>query len=114
MFADRLDMFLEKRYNNVGFYVGLALYRTDTDNANNEPGWGKKSTILTEQIADLLLELNKEGLELQDDADLPRFAKLGVNANYMPWWHAGNMGGYPFETWRALLGEKRALAMYLN
>ena len=60
------------------------------------------------------MELNKEGLELQDDADLPRFAKLGVNANYTPWWHAGNMGGYPFETWRALLGEKRALAMYLN
>ena len=92
-----MDVFLEKRYNNVGFYVGLALYRTDTDNANNEPGWGKKSTILTEQIA-----------------DLPRFAKLGVNANYTPWWHAGNMGGYSFETWRALLGEKRALAMYLN
>ena len=33
-------MFLEKRYNNAGFYVGLALYRTDTDNANNAPGWG--------------------------------------------------------------------------
>ena len=51
-------------------------------------------------------------LELQDDADLPRFAKLGVNANYTPWWHAGNMGGYPFETWRTLFGEKRALSMY--
>ena len=37
MFTDRLDMFLEKRYNNVGLYVGLALYRTDTDNANNDP-----------------------------------------------------------------------------
>ena len=37
MFMDRLDMFLEKRYNNVGFYVGLALYRTDTDNANAVP-----------------------------------------------------------------------------
>jgi predicted amidohydrolase YtcJ len=104
-----------------------------------------------DQIADLLLELNKEGLdlhlhtvgegasrnvldgverarkklgdsyrvkvtcahlELQDDADLPRFAKLGVNANYTPWWHAGNMGGRPFETWRTLFGEKRALSMY--
>ena len=53
MFTDRLDVFLEKRYNNVGFYVGLALYRTDTDNANNDPGWGKKSTILTEQIEEL-------------------------------------------------------------
>ena len=51
-------------------------------------------------------------LEIQDDADLERFAKLGVNANYTPWWHAGNMGGDPYETWRALLGEKRALSMY--
>ena len=104
-----------------------------------------------EQLADLLLELNKEGLdlhlhtvgeassrhvldgvelareklgdsfrvkvtcahlELQDDADLPRFAQLGVNANYTPWWNAGNMGGYPYETWCALLGEKRALSLY--
>ena len=51
-------------------------------------------------------------LEIQDDADLERFAKLGVNANYTPWWHAGNMGGDPYETWRNLLGEKRALSMY--
>ena len=51
-------------------------------------------------------------LEVQDDADLDRFAKLGVNANYTPWWHAGNMGGNPYETWRTLLGEKRALSMY--
>ena len=51
-------------------------------------------------------------LEIQDDADLDRFAKLGVTANYTPWWHAGNMGGDPYETWRALLGEKRALSMY--
>ena len=26
-------------------------------------------------------------LEIQDDADLDRFAKLGVFANYTPWWH---------------------------
>ena len=51
-------------------------------------------------------------LEIQDDADLERFAKLGVNANYTPWWHAGNMGGNPYETWCALLGEKRAASMY--
>ncbi len=105
----------------------------------------------SEQIADLLIELNEKGLdlhlhtvgegasrnvldgvelarkkledsfrvkvtcahlELQDGADLPRFAKLGVNADYTPWWHAGNMGGYPYETWCALFGEKRALSMY--
>jgi Predicted metal-dependent hydrolase with the TIM-barrel fold len=29
-------------------------------------------------------------LEIQDDADLDRFAKLGVIANYTPWWHAGD------------------------
>lgn len=51
-------------------------------------------------------------LEVQDDADLDRFAKLGVNANYTPWWHAGNMGGNPYETWCVLFGEKRALSMY--
>ena len=51
-------------------------------------------------------------LEIQDDADLDRFAKLGVFADYTPWWHAGNMGGEPFHAWRELLGEKRALSMY--
>jgi hypothetical protein len=29
-------------------------------------------------------------LEVQDDADLDRFAKLGVIANFTPWWHAGD------------------------
>ena len=109
------------------------------------------ASFSAEQLADLLVELNKVGLdlhlhtvgegasrnvldgveaarkklgdsyrvkvtcahlEIQDDADLPRFAALGVNANYSPWWHAGNMGGYPYETWCAMLGEKRALSMY--
>ena len=104
-----------------------------------------------EQLAELLVQLNEEGLdlhrhtvgeaasrnvldgvelarkalgesyrvkvtcahlEIQDDADLERFAKLGVFANYTPWWHAGNMGGNPYETWCELLGEKRALSMY--
>ncbi len=51
-------------------------------------------------------------LEIQDDADLKRFAELGVFADYTPWWHAGNMGGEPINTWRELLGEKRALSMY--
>ncbi len=51
-------------------------------------------------------------LEIQDDADINRFAKLGVFADYTPWWHAGNMGGEPFRAWCELLGEKRALSMY--
>ena len=51
-------------------------------------------------------------LEIQDDADLERFAKLGVFADYTPWWHAGNMGGEPYKAWCELLGERRALSMY--
>ena len=51
-------------------------------------------------------------LEIQDDADLDRFAELGVFANFTPWWHAGNIGGVPHDVWRELLGEKRANSMY--
>ena len=46
-------------------------------------------------------------LEIQDDADLDRFAKLGVAANYTPWWHAGDT---KFMT--VLLGAERAAKMY--
>ena len=51
-------------------------------------------------------------LEIQDDADIDRFAKLGVTANYSPWWHAGCTGGNPYEIWSSLLGEERANKMY--
>ena len=51
-------------------------------------------------------------LEIQDDADISRFAELGVTANYTPWWHSGCTGGNPFEIWRSLLGEERANKMY--
>ena len=47
-------------------------------------------------------------LEVQHDDDLDRFAKLGVIANYTPWWHTGYVG----EVLSALLGEKRATTMY--
>ena len=46
-------------------------------------------------------------LEIQDDNDLDRFAKLGVAANYTPWWHAGDT---QFMT--SLLGAERAEKMY--
>lgn len=100
-----------------------------------------------EEIADILKELNKAGLDLhahcvgersshvvldgvelarkelgesfrvkvtvthmwiQDDADLDRFAKLGVVANYTPAWHNGNMGlgCEPSEFWPHLIGEE--------
>ncbi len=51
-------------------------------------------------------------LEIQDDADMERFAKLGITANYSPWWHAGCTGGNPFQIWSSLLGEERANKMY--
>ena len=47
-------------------------------------------------------------LEVQDDADIPRFAKLGVTANYTPSWHAGAMSGNPYEVYCQFLGEERA------
>ena len=50
-------------------------------------------------------------LEVQDDADLPRFAELGVIANYTPWWHAGDAGD-ALEPLIPLLGEKRARNMF--
>ena len=51
-------------------------------------------------------------LEIQDDADMDRFAKLGVNANYTVWWHAGCIGGHPRKIWSEILGEERANKMY--
>ena len=104
-----------------------------------------------EELADLLKQLNKEGLDLhlhtvgsrasqvvldavemarkelgddfrvkvtcahlevQDDADLSRFAKLGVFPNYTPHWHAGLMSGNPYEVYCRLLGEERAGKMF--
>ena len=46
-------------------------------------------------------------LEIQDDADLPRFAKLGVIANYTPWWHAGDP-----KVLAAWLGEERSQKLF--
>ena len=46
-------------------------------------------------------------LEIQDDADLDRFAKLGVIANYTPWWHAGDP-----KDGSVWLGEERAAKMF--
>ena len=49
-------------------------------------------------------------LEIQDKADLPRFAELGVFANYTPLWHTG----YTEDDLSVLLGEERADNMYLS
>ena len=62
------------------------------------------TTFNAEQVAEVL--------EIQDDADMNRFAELGVNANYTAWWHAGCIGGNPYEIWCGILGEERANKMY--
>lgn len=46
-------------------------------------------------------------LEIQDDEDLDRFAKLGVIANFTPWWHAGDP-----KLLSPLLGMERASKMF--
>ena len=46
-------------------------------------------------------------LEIQDDADLDRFAKLGVIANFTPYWHMGDPANS--APW---LGEERAAKMF--
>ena len=46
-------------------------------------------------------------LEVQDDADMGRFAKLGVIANYTPWWHSGDP-----QILTPLLGYERARKMF--
>lgn len=46
-------------------------------------------------------------LEIQDDADMDRFAKLGVIANFTPWWHAGDPA-----TTASWLGEERSKKLF--
>ena len=58
------------------------------------------------------IKVTSAHLEVQDDEDIPRFAELGVIANYTPHWHAGLTGGDAVQTWLPLLGEKRATHMY--
>lgn len=51
-------------------------------------------------------------LEVQDDADLGRFAKLGVYANFTPIWHSGDTPGDAVKAMTELLGEKRGTHMF--
>ena len=50
-------------------------------------------------------------LEVQDDADLGRFAKLGVYANFTPFWHCGGTGD-AIKPMIELFGERRATHMF--
>ncbi len=116
-----------------------------------DTGASGASAFNAQQMAEILKELNKEGLDLhvhtvgeassrvvldgvelakkelgdeyrvkvtcahlwvQDDADIERFAKLGVIANFTPWWHSGNVGGDPVNYWPTFIGEKRANSMF--
>ena len=46
-------------------------------------------------------------LQIQDTADLTRFAPLGVIANFTPWWHADDVNVY-----KRLFGEERGEMLY--
>ncbi|MBR2706710.1 MAG: amidohydrolase family protein [Mogibacterium sp.] len=46
-------------------------------------------------------------LQIQDTADLTRYAPLGVIANFTPWWHADDVNVY-----KRLFGEERGQKLY--
>ena len=56
---------------------------------------------------DFHVRVTSAHLEIQDDADLDRFAKLGVIANFTPHWHAGDTK--ESSTW---LGAERAAKLF--
>lgn len=56
---------------------------------------------------DLYPRVSLSHLELVDPADVPRFAQLGVVANFTPWWF-----GAPSEHLRVPYGEKRFANTY--
>ena len=56
---------------------------------------------------DFHVRVTSAHLEIQDDADLDRFAKLGVIANFTPHWHAGDTKDS--STW---LGAERAAKLF--
>lgn len=52
MFSDTLDEWMDMNEADIPLYVGLALYRTG-EKASDDPGWGKSSTNLARQVAQL-------------------------------------------------------------
>lgn len=52
MFTDRLQAWKELNKNGTTLYVGLASYRTGGE-YSDDPGWGKKSTNLADQLNQL-------------------------------------------------------------
>ena len=51
-------------------------------------------------------------IEIMSDADLNRFAELGVIANFTPWWHGGTCVSGGHKKAIELLGKERADKMY--
>lgn len=51
-------------------------------------------------------------LELVHNDDIIRFKKLGVFANYTPWWHYGDCGDGNLEEAVKMLGKERANNLY--
>lgn len=51
-------------------------------------------------------------IEIMCDEDIDRFAKLGVHANFSPFWHGGNCVSGGFEKAVEFLGPERARKMY--
>lgn len=61
---------------------------------------------------DLKTKVTSAHLEIVNNSDISRFAKLGVNANYTAWWHYGDCAGGTKEGAVALVGEERADQLY--
>ncbi len=68
-----------------------------------------------DQVADFLRKLNKLGFrvrvttahnELINDDDIPRYAELGVMANFTPWWHSGCCMAGGYEGGKKFLGDR--------
>ncbi|MBO5534191.1 MAG: amidohydrolase [Clostridia bacterium] len=56
---------------------------------------------------DFRIKVVSAHLQIQDSADLNRFAPLGVIANFTPWWHCDDT-----EVYTKLFGEERGRKLY--
>ena len=56
---------------------------------------------------DFRIKVVSAHLQIQDPADLNRFASLGVIANFTPWWHSDDV-----EVYKKLFGEERGKTLY--
>lgn len=66
---------------------------------------------LKQEHGKLNIHITLAHLETQRDEDIPRFARLGVFANFTPHWHGGNDYGTMEENVR-LLGKERANKLF--